>query len=259
MKIRAILTDLDGTLLEPDGSICAEALREVRHLTGAGVPVCLVTSKTPTEVIGLLAQLGLDTPAGFENGAGVVFSDGRTIMDPAAVPTADLRRHAENMRVKSGAPLRLLSELADDELHVFTCLRRSELAAVRDRRATLPLLVDARWDRLLRASMPGKPRMRLVRGNRFLHLQGDHDKTSVIQVLLSLLPPREGALVCFGDSPNDFELLTGAEVAVIVPSVSGPNRELMERVPAARVAPCPHGLGWAMAVRHIVERAPSWI
>ena len=258
MKIRAIFTDLDGTLLEPDGSLCAEALQEIQALNAAGIPVCLVTSKTPTEVIDLLARLQLVTPAGFENGAGIVLADGSMVLEPTAIAMADLRRHAAELRARSGVPLRTLDDLDDDELHSLTRLPRSALPAVRDRQATLPLVVDPKWDQLLRETFPARPRMRLQRGNRFLHLQGDHDKTSVMQRMLSLLPWRDGAVVSFGDSPNDFELLAMAEVAVIVPSAEGPSEELVGKIPAAHIAPYPHGRGWVMAVRHIAERNMSW-
>jgi mannosyl-3-phosphoglycerate phosphatase len=258
MKIRAIFTDLDGTLLEPDGSLCDEAWAAIESLSTRGVSVCLVTSKTPAEVVALLGHLRLATPAGFENGAGVVLADGSMMIDTAAVPMADLRREATWLRARCGAPFRTLDELDDDEVRSITGVRRSALDAMRDRRATLPLSVASKWDAHLRASLSARPKMRLLRGNRFLHLQGDHDKTGVIRMLLSRLPPRDGVVVSFGDSPNDLELLAGAEIAVIVPSVAGPSPELVRRVPGAHVAPRPHGRGWAMAVREIVERTAPW-
>lgn len=258
MKIRAIFTDLDGTLLEPDGSLCAEALAEIKDLTAAGIPVCLVTSKTAPELVALLARLRLATPAGFENGAGIVRADGSMVLEPAAISMAELRRHATKLRARSGAPLRTLDELDDDELHSITGLPRPALATMRDRQATMPMLVDREWDQRLHASMSTQPRMRLLRGNRFLHLQGDHDKNSVMKMLLSLLPRREGAVVSCGDSPNDLELLAEAEIAVIVPSATGPSQELVDMIPNARVAAHPHGRGWATAVREIVERTTPW-
>jgi len=254
MKVRAIFTDLDGTLLEPDGSLSAEALTEIKRLTASGIPVCLVTSKTAAEVVALLKQLQLATPAGFENGAGIVFAEGSMALEPAAIAMAELRREAARLRGRCGAPFRTLDELEENELMSITKLPAAALAAVRDRQATLPLVVAPTWDRRLHASLPARPRMRLLRGNRFLHLQGDHDKTSVMRLLLSRLPPRDGVVVSFGDSPNDSELLAKAEIAVIVPSAAGPSPELVRKIPDARVAPYPHGLGWVMAVRQIVER-----
>ncbi len=258
MKVRAIFTDLDGTLLEPDGSLRDEALAEIERLGTAGIPVCLVTSKTAAEVVELLARLRLRTPAGFENGAGIVLTDGSVMLERTAITIAELRHEALRLRERSGAPLRTMEELVDDELMAITTLPRSAIAAARMRQATLPLVVTPEWDERLRASLPPRPRMRLLRGNRFLHLQGNHDKTSVMRLLLARLPRREGIVVSCGDSPNDLELLAEAELAVIVPSAAGPSPELVEKVPGAHVAPRPHGLGWATAVREIVERTAPW-
>ncbi len=258
MKVRAIFTDLDGTLLEPDGSLRSEAMSEIQRLTATGIPVCLVTSKTAREVVGLLARLRLETPAGFENGAGIVDGIGSVVFDPAAIPAAELRLAAARLRSRSGAPLRTLDELDDSELTSLTGLRGSELAKARDRQATVPLFVAPEWDSTLHATLGARPRMRLVRGNRFLHLQGDHDKTTVMKLLLSRLPSREGLVISCGDSPNDLELLTAAQIAVIVPSAAGPSEELVMKIPGAQIAPQPHGRGWAMAVREIVERTTLW-
>lgn len=258
MKVRAIFTDLDGTLLEPDGSVRAEAMAEIRRLTARGIPVCLVTSKTAAEILKLQARLRLATPAGFENGAGIVLPKGSMVFDPGAIEVSELRRAAARIRNRSGAPLRTLDDLDDDELRSLTGLPTTALGDVRARHATLPLVVAPEWDRLLRAALPARPRMRLQRGNRFLHLQGNHDKTSVMKLLLSRLPHRDGVIVSCGDSPNDLEMLAGTEIAVIVPSVAGPSPELMLRIPHASVAPHPHGRGWAIAVREIVERTKPW-
>ena len=257
MKVRAIFTDLDGTLLEPDGSLRIEVMAEIQRLTAAGIPVCLVTSKTAIEVVGLLARLHLETLAGFENGAGIVDNRGSVVFDPAAIPVEELRLAATRLRGRCGAPLRTLDELDDSELTALTGLRGTALSAARDRRATMPLVVEPEWDCTLRAALAVRPRMKLVRGNRFLHLQGDHDKTSVMSLLLSSLPHREGVIVSCGDSPNDLELLAEAQIAVIVPSAAGPSKELVSKIHDARIAPLPHGRGWALAVREIVERKSS--
>jgi len=258
MKVRAIFTDLDGTLLEPDGSLRAEAMKEIQRLSAGGIPVCLVTSKTAEEVIGLLVRLRLTTPAGFENGAGIVLASGSVVLEEAAVTVEELRQVVVRLRERCGAPLKTIDEIEDDELASITTLPPSAIAAMRNRRATLPLVVTPEWDQPLRAALPSRPQLRLLRGNRFLHLQGNHDKTSVMSLLLSRLPPREGVVVSCGDSPNDLELLAEAEIAVIVPSATGPNPELVQKIPRACIAPLPHGLGWATAVREIVEGTEPW-
>lgn len=254
MRIRAVLTDLDGTLLEPDGRLGAEARAALDELAGAGVPVLPVTSKTAAEVGWLLGQLGLAGPAGFENGAGVLGRDGNARLLPAAVPVELLRHVAERLRTATGAPIRSIEELEDAELAAITGLVGEELERARRRQATLPLVVDERWDESLRCAKP--PEVVLVRGNRFLHLQGRHAKADVVPELLAAVPG-EGMVVACGDAPNDIELLRTGNVAVIVPSRHGANARLRAALPEARLAPAAHGRGWALAVLALLEESES--
>jgi mannosyl-3-phosphoglycerate phosphatase len=95
--------------------------------------------------------------------------------------------------------------------------------------------------------------VRLVRGNRFLHLQGCHDKADVVEMILQLLGERPGTVVALGDAPNDAGLLAAADLAVVIPSIQGPHPGLTARFPGALVAPRPHGLGWADVVGAMLE------
>lgn len=254
MKIRAILTDLDGTLLQPDGSALPEIRTALAAAHRAGIPVCPVTSKTVPELLALRRELGLADPAGFENGAGVLERDGRCLLGDRAVPYDDLLGSLEFVRRRSGAPVSGLHELDDLELAALTKLPIEALWAVRERRATLPLVVDPAWDDGLVAALPEQPATRLVRGNRFLHFQGRHDKADVVGMLLNRVTGRTGLVVALGDAPNDAGLLAAAEVAVIIPNAKGPHPDLVARFPNARVAPRPHGRGWADIVLEMMEQ-----
>ncbi len=254
MTIRIVVTDLDGTMLEPDGTIVPEVHEAIAGLAAAGVPLCPVTSKTAAELAPIMRRLRVASWAGFENGAGVLRAGRETQLLAAAVPLAELLRVFAAMRRETGAPVRSLSEIGDDELTLLTGLKRSELAAARTRQATLPLVVEHDWDERLRAALQGQPCLRLVRGNRFLHLQGSHSKGDVVPRLVALAPPRPGLVVACGDAPNDAELLAAADVAVIVPGHTGPNQELVCRFPTATVARYPHGRGWAAAISELGAR-----
>lgn len=249
MRLRAVYSDLDGTMLEPDGSVVPEVLEEIAALTLAGVPVFPVTSKTVAELRVLRGELGLATAAGFENGAGVLLPDGSLWLHPDAVATAELHAVADQLRGATDARLLTIDELTDDELTELTGLTGLALATARDRRATLPLIVPRDADPSLRRALPTRPRVRLIRGNRFLHLQGLHDKASVVPQLERLLPAGEGRTIACGDSPNDVDLLAAADIAVIVPSRVGPDPELVRAHPNAVIAEHPHGAGWAAALR----------
>jgi mannosyl-3-phosphoglycerate phosphatase len=255
VRVRAVLTDLDGTLLEPDGTLATEAVAALAALAGAGVPVCPITSKTAAELAPIMARLGLTTPAGFENGAGIRRADGLTELLPAAVPLETLLAVFAALRHKSGAPARSMLELGDDELGALTGLAGVALAGARTRLASLPLVVETRWDDALRAALPDSPRLCLVRGNRFLHLQGNHGKGDAAARVLQLAGRSDGAVVACGDAPNDAELLAAADIAVIVPSRGGPNSGLVGLRADARVAPRPHGRGWAAAMMALLDEA----
>jgi len=253
--LRAVLTDLDGTVLEPDGSLCLEAKAALAVLAAAGVPVFPVTSKTAAELAPLLAELGLSTCAGCENGAVVRLADGSTELLPQAVPLDELIATLGAIRRRAGAPVRTLLELDDVELSTLTGLTGIALAHARQREATLPLVVDPRWDEELRNALPDRPRLRLVRGNRFLHLQGAHSKHDVVPRLIEATGDRTGPIVACGDAPNDAELLAQADIAVIVPAASGASPRLVEQVRHATVAPHPHGRGWAAALTALLARS----
>jgi len=256
MRVGVVLTDLDGTLLEPDGSLLPEAREAVAGLVGRGVPICPITSKTVTELDPILRDLGLHCLAGFENGAGIRHTNGSIELSDAAVPMAELRWVLDGLRRATGHPVRSLEELSDAELAQITELSGQALVRVRQRQATLPLVVDAGLDAMLRSALPTAPQVRLVRGNRFLHLQGRHDKADVVSRVLSLLEVR-GTTVACGDAPNDIDLLSMASVRVIVPSIGGPHPTLVQRFPDAVVAPFPHGRGWAAAVTALLEEESS--
>jgi mannosyl-3-phosphoglycerate phosphatase len=253
MKIRAVFTDLDGTLLEPDMSVHRDVPGMLARLAAAGVPVCPVTSKTPAELGRICRGLGVTAPGGFENGAGIWQPGGQVRLGSSAVPVAELRRVIVALRARTGVELRSLSDLTDRQLAVLTGLRDNELAEARQRLATVPLLVNPAHDERLRAALPAEPRLRLLRGNRFLHLQGDHDKGDAVGLLLRALGPGEGVTVACGDAPNDVELLAAADVPVIVPSGRGPHPRLVKHFPHALVAPYPHGQGWAGVLCSLLE------
>jgi mannosyl-3-phosphoglycerate phosphatase len=252
VRVRAVVSDLDGTMLEPDGSARVELREALRRLSDAGIPVCAVTSKTAAELRVILADLDLVTPAGFENGAGVFYPDGRIVLGTKAVRIAELRRVAVRVRKATGAPLRTLDELDDGELAALTALPRRALPAVRRRQASLPLVVAPAWDARIASSLPAPSHLRALRGNRFLHLQGDHDKASVLPALLAAAGRGDGAIVACGDSPNDVELIAHADLAVIVPGAMGPHPALLAARPDAIVAPAPHGLGWSAVLLELL-------
>ena len=101
-----------------------------------------MTSKTASEVRHLLESLDLPGPAGFENGAGTVDRIGTIRLNAAALSVESLRVAAARLRRETSVPLQTLDELSDRDLGSLVGLAGDELVRLRERRATLPLLVD---------------------------------------------------------------------------------------------------------------------
>ena len=244
-----MLTDLDGTLLEPDGSLAPEARAALDALHASGVPVVPITSKTRVELLGVMRELGAAHGV-FENGAGVVTPSG-VLVAPGAIAVARLRASLEEL-VRRGAPVTPLDGMDDAEISRATGLDPARAAASRAREYDAPFLAPGVEERELRRLVAGvDPGLRLVAGGRFWHLLGRHDKKEAAARVLDEMPAG-GVTVGLGDAPND-DFLEAADVAVIVPRDGGPDPELVRRLPNARVAPRPCGAGWAAAIMELLS------
>lgn len=120
-RIRAIVSDVDGTLLASDGTISLANRKAVARVTAAGVPVILATGRIPTETVRYYDQLALATPLVCYHGALVLrwWSADRPT-DPAAaerlldVPLAgDLVRDLINLILEADADAQILVGTCD--------------------------------------------------------------------------------------------------------------------------------------------------
>jgi hypothetical protein len=68
---RALVLDLDGTLITDEGRIHPRSLGALRALDARGVRVMIATGRSELGVLSVLDELGFDTPAIVFNGAGL--------------------------------------------------------------------------------------------------------------------------------------------------------------------------------------------
>ncbi len=246
MPIAAVLTDLDGTLLQADGSLSAEARRALATLRQRGIPVAPLTSKTEPELRVWMDRLGAGGHGAFENGAGCLGPEGAEVL-PAAIPAPRLATLLAEMTERAGVKVRTLGELSDAELGELTGLPPDEIGPVKARAFSLPFVADEKTGQRLMAEVSTRPGLRLVRGGRFWHLSGDHDKADAAGRILARLG-RPGLVIGLGDAPNDAGFLRLCHVAVVVPRPEGVDAALAARLPGCRVARVPGGRGWAEEV-----------
>ncbi len=255
MKLSVVLTDLDGTLLEPDGRLGREAAEAVARLRALGIPVVPLTSKTERELLEWLEILDAGRFGSFENGAGVVAPEG-TEIHPRALPVERLRQVLERAAKGAGAEVRAIDEIPLHELAELTGLGGQDLEAALQRAYDLPFLPPVRGREGMRGALAGLEGVRLTEGGVFWHLTGAHDKGDCAQRIREKLA-RSGLVVGLGDAPNDASFLSMADLPVLVPGRKGLSPALRKAFPEARIAPGPCGEGWAAAVHAILEEAPD--
>ena len=251
----AIVTDLDGTLLDHATYDWAPAAPTLARLRAAGVPVVPASSKTAAELVPLRAALGLsDMPALCENGGGIV--------PPGAEATPDRADHARLLAALAAlpeelrAPFRGFSEMSVAEVAALTGLSAREAARARDRAFTEPGVwsgakaARAAFARALRAAG-----VSAREGGRFLTLGFGRTKADRMREVAASLGTTH--LLALGDAPNDVEMLEAADRAAIVANPHRAPLPPLEGEAAGRIlrtrAPGPEG--WSCAVERILCEA----
>jgi phosphoglycolate phosphatase len=198
-RLRAVVTDVDGTLTDAHRRLDPEAIRWVRRLEEAGVPVVLATGNVLPISLALHRSLGLSGPIVAENG-GLLYRkvDGRETVERLADRTVALS--AYRALRSAGIPVRRL----------FTDRwRESEVAL----EPTVPVA-----------------RLRRALGRRPVHVESTGYAIHLMERGAGKRPALERALapsglsladcVVLGDGDNDVAMLRAAGFGVSFASAS---------------------------------------
>jgi mannosyl-3-phosphoglycerate phosphatase len=204
------LTDLDGTLLDPDSySTSHEAIEVIEQLADQGIVTIPVTSKTASEVEAISSDLGLPSTAVVEGGAVLLESDGSTrVFGRSARELRDILRALK----EEGWELRGLSEMTVAEVRRLTGLDEESARRALQRLGSEPFLVQLQSEEELsfltrRITEHGA---RMVRGGRFFHLlDRSIGKRFALGWLHDLFPNLVGTPSgAVGDAWNDLGMLS---------------------------------------------------
>ena len=88
-RIALLISDVDGTLADPDKVVTPASVAAVGRLRDAGIGFSIVSSRPPRDLSGLIAQLGLALPLGGFNG-GTIFRPDMSVVSALTVPTVIL-------------------------------------------------------------------------------------------------------------------------------------------------------------------------
>ncbi len=261
---RIVFTDLDGTLLDR-ATYSWEAVRPaLACLRAHAVTWVMVTSKTRAEVEHWRRVLGNVHPFVVENGGaifvprrhfngtipGAVRRDGYEVIEQGK-PYAEVALRLAVAARASGCRLRAFHEMTAREVAAVCQLPLDLAVLAKQREYDEPFqFIDAERASDLEAAILTQG-LQCVRGGRFHHVCGHHDKAVAMRQLLTLFRHLHGQVVTIGlgDSFNDAAFLQSVDVPVIVRSRDA--NSLLQRVPNALVTDREGPEGWNEAISDI--------
>jgi Cof subfamily protein (haloacid dehalogenase superfamily) len=216
--------DLDGTLLDPRGTIRPPVRAAVRAVKAAGVEVILATGRSPWDAAPAALALGLTGPQIVMNGGALMWPDGRRF---AWVSRLDPELVIDALAFGRGAGLTPLLSFTDGH----ACESRQGIAprvpdfALGPRLRVVERLGDLAGRRPVRVYMPTGPdehaqilaeirewfgaRASIVYGDRYgveVMSPGVH-KGSTLRRLAETMGLGPERVAAIGDGPNDREML----------------------------------------------------
>lgn len=265
-----VFTDLDATLLD-DTYSWGPATSALTRLRRGGHCVVLSSSKTLAEMRQLAHDLQLDAPLVAENGATIALPQESSLLESSddgpkkdgyiistqGASRADILAFAHRLRENEGYRFRGFADWDAKEVAFRTGLTSESAALALQRHGTEPIAWEDSEEHWLafRASLDGQG-IQAIRGGRFIHLMGKTDKAhglrEVVRRARKLSAWTEMRVIALGDSPNDSEMLSAADIAVVIPN-NHHNETLKPTAPVVRYAEAPGPIGWNQTMHSLMD------
>lgn len=274
-----VSTDLDGTLLDHHDYSFVAALPALRRCQALGFPVILNTSKTLAEVIALQQALEISAPLIVENGSAISFKaldmdisaiqasglevvqEGQRVTVIFGVQRARILAFVEALRRRTEWKFSGFNDWSIAQIAEQTGLTRAEAEQAAQKQYSEPLvwLDDERTYTLFEAAVI-EAGFRLLKGGRFIHIQGATDKAQPLLWLKQqssiLFSDSNGnttpKLLCLGDNHNDVAMLNVADFPVCVRSPVADYPQLTTDKPILKTTGF-GPVGWDEAVSTILD------
>ncbi len=251
-----MVTDLDGTLLDPGTYWFGGAEEAIEWLKSAGVPIVFNSSKSRAEQEVYRRALGLRDPFIVENGAAIYYEEpvkeaekvGPYWAEVFGLRTEAIRALIDDLIRKYRRAIKLIDEMSDEEISRVTGLPPSLAGLAKIREYSV---VYAPTNREAAAKMAEEITARGLRytyGGRLYVVTGPHHKGTAVRALRARYPGAR--VVALGDGMNDVEMLREADIPILL----GSREDVAEAVGRDDLLTYP-GRGpkwWAKAVRETI-------
>jgi mannosyl-3-phosphoglycerate phosphatase len=267
MKI--VISDLDGTVLDPETYSFESARPALTALRDQNIPLIACTSKTRAEVEIWRERLENRHPFITENGGaiyiphayfpfaidGSIQRDGYDVVE-FGTPYPELVRCLREAAAESGCDVIGFHDMSVAAIRLRTSLPEDQAESAKQREYDEPFeIVGSRTRALLTAiERRGK---RWTRGNRFYHVTGANDKSVAVKYLASLYRRAFGHvhIIGAGDGHNDVEFLKAVDAPIVIRSRFAIVLKLA--LPRSYVTRASGPAGWNDAVLALLNRNES--
>lgn len=247
----AVFTAIDGTLLDARTFSAGANRAAIRRLAAQNIPVIPVSVMTMRELAPIAATLGMQRAMIVEAGGAIGRWNGEAWdVEPCGPPAETLLDVVRDIEERSGANLLVYSALPPSDAAQFSGRSGEMLHASQARTFSEPFVIESgELDAVSRAAAAIGFSIR--RGRRFLHLCRECDEGEAFTRVRAELQCETA--IAIGSAAVDAEFLARADVAIVLPGENGEvDRELVAKVPHARVAPSPAPSGWAQAIEELL-------
>jgi len=253
-----VISDLDGTLLNHDTYSVNEAIDSIRVLQKNKIPVVFNTSKTYAETLAIRKQLDIHDPFIVENGSCIYLP----VQQFTQMPDNAFLRD-DYWAIMLGQSHQTISDILDTIDTPSSCYTRLSQCTVEQAinltglsHDTVSLAINREYSEpvIWHTDESGltdfKAQLKLhdlltLQGGRFLHILGKCDKGRSTQKLLGFYQQSVKSII-LGDSANDTDMLSIADIPVIVNSPS--NNDLLKTIiPVIQTTSCAPE-GWSEAI-----------
>jgi len=253
-----VISDLDGTLLNHDTYTVNGALDAIEILKINKIPIIFNTSKTYAETLIIRNQLGISDPFIIENGS-CIYMPVKQFTKPSssaylrddywAIEMGKSCKYIQDILTSISTPsssYTRLSQCTVDQAIELTCLTHDTASLAINREYSEPVIWHSDESHLADFKIQLQQYdLTTLAGGRFLHVLGGCDKGRATKKLIELYNKSLKTII-LGDSENDADMLSIADISIIVNSPSN-NKLLKIITPTIRSTNCAPD-GWSEAI-----------
>lgn len=234
-KIKLVVTDIDGTLMEMNGSLHQKTIDVVKKMSAQGVKVVIATGRMYNAARPVVEELGLNTPIICYQGAMIrdekeIYFERNVAKNTALSIVDDLRNY--NAHINLYLRDRLIVEQDDKYIKAYAGDRFLKYEVVSDLKdvvddATKMLAIDEDADLVtkIRDEMKIKyPFLNIVKSTDYYceFVNNEADKGFAINHLAEMWNLKKDEILAIGDQDNDIEMIKAAGLGVAMGNCS-PN------------------------------------